>query len=172
MTRTLNVVTRLRKPGLDRHAVEAAARKLVALATPLAKRRGRAVFDRLDIVLHGDKASAEAHRAVMGVPTPTDVITVSYAAVPGAPAAAELLVNPVEAHRQALRRDAAVLLPEERGLAWSPDLELALYIAHGIDHLCGSDDATPAGYRAMRRRELRWVRTLGPLSLFTEAPHA
>lgn len=172
MTKTLNVVTRLRKPGLDRAAVETAALRLASLAAPLARRRGRPVFDSVDVVLHGDRASAEAHKAVMGVPTPTDVITVSYAADPGAPASAELLVNPLEAQRQAKRRDGTVLLPEERRLSWNADLELALYIAHGLDHLCGSDDATPAGYRSMRRRELRWVRALGPVSFFTEAHHA
>ena len=40
------------------------------------------------------------------------------------------------------------------------DRELALYLAHGCDHLTGADDATPAGRARMRRRELGWLREL------------
>jgi len=42
--------------------------------------------------------------------------------------------------------------------AGGPDRELALYLAHGCDHLAGADDATPRQRAAMRRRELRWLR--------------
>ncbi|MGI6086537.1 MAG: rRNA maturation RNase YbeY [Kiritimatiellia bacterium] len=35
--------------------------------------------------------------------------------------------------------------------------ELALYLAHGVDHLTGSGDYTPADQKRMRRRELRWL---------------
>jgi ssRNA-specific RNase YbeY (16S rRNA maturation enzyme) len=41
---------------------------------------------------------------------------------------------------------------------WSPAKELMLYIAHGMDHLSGADDATPSERAAMRRRELGWIR--------------
>ena len=39
-----------------------------------------------------------------------------------------------------------------------PAHELALYIAHGCDHLAGEDDTTPAQRQRMRKRELRWLR--------------
>ncbi|MBQ3810327.1 MAG: hypothetical protein II839_05855, partial [Kiritimatiellae bacterium] len=69
--------------------------------------------------------------------------------------------------RAAAVRDPATLLPDERALRWNADAELALYLAHGFDHLAGSDDATAAGYRAMRRRELRWLAALpSPPRLF------
>lgn len=42
---------------------------------------------------------------------------------------------------------------------WSATLELALYIAHGIDHITGGTDGTPEERRRMRRRELHWLRT-------------
>jgi probable rRNA maturation factor len=37
--------------------------------------------------------------------------------------------------------------------AWSPHDELVLYIVHGLLHLAGYDDLTPAEKRLMRRRE-------------------
>jgi ssRNA-specific RNase YbeY (16S rRNA maturation enzyme) len=40
--------------------------------------------------------------------------------------------------------------------------ELALYIAHGFDHLSGADDDTPARRAAMRRTEMRWLAGLQP----------
>jgi ssRNA-specific RNase YbeY (16S rRNA maturation enzyme) len=42
------------------------------------------------------------------------------------------------------------------------DAELALYIAHGFDHLSGADDNTPARRAAMRRTEMRWLAALQP----------
>jgi len=45
-----------------------------------------------------------------------------------------------------------------RRRGWSASRELALYIAHGCDHLNDAEDATPAGRQRMRRRELRWLR--------------
>lgn len=38
-----------------------------------------------------------------------------------------------------------------------PRRELALYIAHGVDHLTGADDDAPVERQRMRRRELRWL---------------
>lgn len=37
--------------------------------------------------------------------------------------------------------------------AWSPQHELVLYMVHGLLHLAGYDDLTPADKRLMRRRE-------------------
>lgn len=41
---------------------------------------------------------------------------------------------------------------------WTASDELALYIAHGCDHLSGEDDASPRQRTRMRRRELRWLK--------------
>ncbi len=35
--------------------------------------------------------------------------------------------------------------------------EVALYLAHALDHLAGGRDSLPEGRRLMRRRELRWL---------------
>ena len=77
----------------------------------------------------------------------TDVITFRYPPQPGICAgwSGEILVNVGEALRVGARRGG-----EQR--------ELALYVAHGCDHLADADDETPAGYGRMRRRELRWLR--------------
>jgi probable rRNA maturation factor len=39
--------------------------------------------------------------------------------------------------------------------------ELALYVIHGLLHLCGYDDKTPAGAAAMHQRELHYLQQLG-----------
>jgi probable rRNA maturation factor len=48
---------------------------------------------------------------------------------------------------------------EERGHV--VDAELALYVIHGILHLCGYDDHDEEDVREMRSRERRYLRELG-----------
>ncbi len=153
----LLIELRFRSGHLDRTCLRLIAESFAKAAF---SRRGSPRFSQVLLLLHGDRASRAAHAAVMGVPTPTDVITIPYEATPFEPAHAELLVNPMQAARCALSRDPETLLPEERSIPWSPSHELALYIAHGFDHLTGADDASPADYRKMRRRELKWLATL------------
>ena len=157
----IRIVRRVRAPRLDARALRAAA-AFAAAAEPLARRRGRGAAwpAAVDVLLLGPRESAAAHRAANGVPGATDAITLPYAATPAAPARAEILLCPAVARAAAAGRDPATLLPEERALPWSADAELALYLAHGFDHLAGSEDAAAAGYRAMRRRELRWLAAL------------
>ena len=114
------------------------------------------------VLLVADGGSAEAHRLVFDDPAPTDVITTSF--VEESPDGGisslegELVVNVQRAwqlgSRLAARRPAG---------AWSPAHELALYLAHGLDHLTGADDAEPSERRRMRSRELRWVASVAPL---------
>ncbi len=79
----------------------------------------------------------------------TDTISLAYASLPGEPEGqiAEIFVNVAEAWREGTRRARS-----------SPERELALYIAHGLHHLAGADDNTPARRRAMLRTEWQWVR--------------
>jgi rRNA maturation RNase YbeY len=49
--------------------------------------------------------------------------------------------------------------------------ELALYIAHGCDHLAGSTDGDPAGRRRMRRRELLWLKEADTRGLLDNLMH-
>ena len=110
------------------------------------------VWHEVTVHLVRDEASDAMHRAIMGVPGATDVITQAYDAIPPEPPGlfGELFVNTDQALRAA---------PSRRG--WSPAKELLLYIAHGMDHLSGADDHSERGYLAMRHRELSWLRSLG-----------
>ena len=100
----------------------------------------------LTVVLTDDAAMPAYKAGCFGVRAQTDVVTQAYAAVPGVCAAtAELIVNAERAREEGRRR------------AGGPARELALYLAHGLDHLAGRDDDTPARRRAMRRRETAWL---------------
>ena len=101
----------------------------------------------ISIVLVDDKGSREVNAAHLGHDYPTDVISFNYDHVPGVSGTGlcgEIVVNVQQAIRTGARW---------QGTAY----ELALYLAHGCDHLAGEDDATPAQRRRMRRRELRWL---------------
>jgi rRNA maturation RNase YbeY len=106
-----------------------------------------------DVTVHllDDAKIAPVNRAVMGHEGATDVITQRYEPIPGEPPGlvGELFVNVECACRAAPRRK-----------GWSADHELALYLAHGCDHLSGADDRAPRERAAMRRRELAWLKRL------------
>ena len=108
-------------------------------------------FRAVSVVLQDDAFSAEVHLAVNGAEGATDVVTQRYDAMPGEEPGVygELYVNCDRALGAAPRR---------RG--WSAAKELLLYVAHGMDHLSGADDLSPADYERMRRRELSWIRQL------------
>ena len=116
----------------------------------------------LTLVLTDDEGIRAANAAVFGRDGVTDVIACTYDAVPGESAATDgdIVVNVQRACARARRN-------------WPASRELALYVAHGCDHLAGSDDATDAEANRMRRRELRWLRRpdLAPLAkaLFEES---
>jgi len=128
---------------------EPKVRALVELL--LAQAEGMAKENRpreMSVILMDDTGIAKVNDALLHHKGPTDVITARYHAVPGEPEqgdVAELYVN-VERAVQLSRR------------GWSAGRELALYLAHGCDHLAGEDDATAAERMRMRRRELGWLR--------------
>ena len=130
-------------------------RELQAFATKFAdasSRRIRIPFNDISVILQDDSFSAEVHLAINGAEGPTDVITQRYDPMPGEKAGiyGELYVNCDRALKAAPRRR-----------NWNAAKELLLYIAHGMDHLSGADDLTPAEYQTMRRRELSWLKAHG-----------
>lgn len=131
--------------GLTRAELKAAAAFFAARS---AKRAG-GVWREVTVVLVHDAASDEAHRAIMGVAGATDVITQAFDAMPGEPPGlyGELVVNVDQALRACPAR-------------WPKKKELLLYVAHGMDHLGGADDHSERDYRAMRRRELAWLKEI------------
>jgi len=110
--------------------------------TRASSRSGPRAWDEVAVVLLDDAATARANARVFGRDRPTDVITQAYRPPPGRAAwTGEILVN------------------AERAAAFPrPSAELALYVAHGCDHLCGGRDGSPAARARMLRRERRWLR--------------
>lgn len=131
--------------GLTRTAIRQAAIYFAARSSA----RVGVPFRGVDVILQDDASSDEVHRAILGVAGATDVITQRYDAMPGeAPGVyGELYVNAARALSAAPQR-----------ANWSPERELLLYVAHGMDHLSGADDHAPCDYARMRRRELNWLR--------------
>lgn len=98
------------------------------------------------MLLCDDRSIAAANRACFGRDRPTDVISLAYRPAARADGwTAEILVNVQRALEAGPRHG-------------GPDRELALYIAHGCDHLAGRDDDTPRRRAAMRATENRWLR--------------
>ena len=115
-------------------------------------------FDELAVVLVDDAAMPACKERCFGLRIQTDVLSQAYDGVPGVCGpSADLVINAERALEQGSLRP---------GGPWR---ELALYLAHGIDHLAGRDDDTPARRRSMRRRELRWLSRL-PAPLLPPLP--
>ncbi len=99
-----------------------------------------------------DNAAMRRYKqAVFGRDEVTDVISQAYAALPTE--ADDLRAGEIVVNAQRARE----LGPRHGGAA----RELALYLAHGVDHLTDADDDTPVRRRGMRRRELRWCAAAG-----------
>ena len=138
----INLLNRQRALAVRPAAFRRLARALADRAFPA----DAAPFGELTIVLTDDAAMPAYKAGCFGVFIQTDVVCQAYAAVPGvAPATAELILNAERAKSEGRRRPGG------------PARELALYLAHGLDHLAGRDDDTPARRRAMRRRETAWL---------------
>jgi probable rRNA maturation factor len=108
--------------------------KLVTDALPhclaIAKKHNAelAVLPTVDITILGARAMARVHRDFLGIPGPTDVITFPYGEI--------LVCAPVAAERA-------------REFGHDATTELALYAIHGLLHLSGHDDITPAQEKRM-----------------------
>jgi len=114
------------------------------------------VWGDISVVLVDDKVIAGVNQRHLAVSEATDVISFCYAPLPGdiAQYSAEIIVNVQRASVEGRRRGRST---GERS-RWDPSRELALYVAHGCDHLTTLDDANDGGRRRMRRRELRWLK--------------
>ncbi len=123
-------------------------------------------WSEVSIYLMDDDSIAPVHSAVQGIEGSTDVITQRYEPVPGEPEGltGEIFVNLQCACREGIRRQESGGRSQESGgrsqeeeNQWSVDKELALYIAHGCDHLTDAEDESDEGFQAMRERELAWL---------------
>ena len=141
---TLTITSHQRKFPVDRKGLLSLARGLVTLA----QRRTPGV-SWLEVTVHllDDAGIAPINEAIMRHAGATDVITQRYDSCPGEAVGlrGELFVNVERTFTFKRRKN------------WTAEQELALYLAHGFDHLTGADDATPAARARMRRRELAWL---------------
>ena len=143
----------------SQHALRVDRRAFLALARRLALRAfgPDAPFESVSVLLVDDRAMPDYKFRTFGLRLQTDVISLSYAPLPGVPPSAELVVNAERALLEGARRPGG------------PPRELALYLAHAFDHLAGHDDDTPSRRRSMRRRENAWLAT-DPLAPLAFAP--
>lgn len=127
----LEISNRWKKGPKKFQSLENLARLLMARADP--------DWRSLSVALLDDAGMTALNREYFSRNRSTDVISFAYGRGIG-----EIFVN-VE---RALRHRA-------------PSRELALYLAHGCDHLSGATDDTPAQRARMLRRERRWLRDAG-----------
>jgi len=104
------------------------------------------------VVLTDDAGIIPLNRRYFGKNRATDVISFAFEALPGETDGlrGEVFVNAERAMQIGRSNE-------------KTDRELALYIAHGINHLSGATDHTPRERAAMRRREQAWLRRAGSL---------
>jgi len=126
---------------------------------PVDRRRLREV---VRVVLEGEQEpEAEISLAFVDNPTiqrlnqrylqhdePTDVLSFPLSEAVAKRLAGELVIG------------AEVALAQANSRGHDVQAELALYVIHGLLHLCGYDDHSPADVRAMRERERHYLRQL------------
>jgi len=96
-------------------------------------------LEEITIVIVSDRAMARLHRDFMGIAGPTDVLTFEHG---------EIAISAETARDYALRYDQKV------------EVEIALYIIHGLLHLNGFDDLSPHPAARMRRVQQRVLRAV------------
>ena len=99
----------------------------------------------ISVALVDDPAMHVLNRRHLDHDYPTDVLSFLLAGGPGGGGSkrleGEIIISTDTAIRQA------------REYEWEPQAELALYLVHGLLHLCGYDDHRAKDRREMRRRE-------------------
>lgn len=112
----------------------------------------------VSIALVGDSKMAALHEQFMNIPGPTDVLTFELDHDRrGRCVGGEVVICVSYAQRQAKKRKIDI------------KKELLLYSLHGLLHLAGYDDLTPADYAKMHREEDRILSAIGVGPVFGPA---
>lgn len=110
------------------------------------------------VSLVGDRKMAELHEQFLQLSGPTDVLTFELDHDSrGRVTAGEIVVCVPYARREAAQRKIDVRQ------------ELLLYALHGVLHLSGYDDLTPAGHRRMHKEEDRILERIGIGRIFSKS---
>ena len=137
------VRNRQRKIPVDVADVQVFAAKAIGRCLQLHKQRNTDLrkLNEVFVWLISDRRMASLHRKFMHQTGPTDVLTFRHGEI-------FISVETAKRHARAFRNSLAS--------------ELCLYIAHGLLHLHGFDDRTPAATRKMKAMQKKIVRTCGP----------
>lgn len=112
----------------------------------------------ISVALVGDKRMAALHEKFLSICGPTDVLTFELDSdAQRRVTAGEIVLCVPFARREAKRR--GIDLPEE----------LLLYALHGVLHLSGYDDRTPADHARMHAEEDRILQRLGIGAVFRQS---
>ena len=110
----------------------------------------------LSIAVVGDRKMSLLHEQFSQVRGPTDVLTFDLGTSRRTKTLDGEIVVCYDVARRATERNG-----RKRGLDSAIRSELALYVTHGILHLSGHDDRTPAEFQQMHKRESELLRRLG-----------
>jgi probable rRNA maturation factor len=113
----------------------------------------------ISLALVDDAAIHRINRTHLGHDWPTDVISFVLSEEDEPELTGELVVS-----AEMARKTAA-------GVGADPMAELALYVVHGLLHLCGYDDTTDEARAVMRRREEEHLRREGLAGAFDLVEH-
>ena len=127
---------------VDRHRPRTERRFVAEVVAATLESVGRPELE-VSLLLTDEREIARIHRRHLGLRSATDVLSFS---VDGR---AEIVISVERARRQARRMGHTIRA------------EIALYIMHGILHLCGHDDKAPRERRAMRAAEEQILSSLG-----------
>jgi probable rRNA maturation factor len=134
---SVTIINRQRAVSVDLTSLQEFASRALTECLKLRGASNRlSTLPEVSVVLVSDRRIAEIHRRFMNAPGPTDVITFQHG---------EIFVSTETAKRQA------------RQFGTSFEHELRLYLVHGLLHLAGFDDKTPAGSAEMKRLQERIV---------------
>jgi probable rRNA maturation factor len=125
-----------RKISVEPYALQRFAAEALRLCLQI-RRRKRSDLQKLSevsVLLASNRRMSSLHRQFLGTSQPTDVLTFQHG---------EIFINVAIAREQAERFGN----PFER--------EVRLYLVHGLLHLHGFDDRTPAQAKKMRQRQSR-----------------
>ncbi len=136
---TIRVRNSQRKVRVELARLQTFAASALQAALRLKARGGGGLheLEEVVVVLVSDARIAALHEQFMQIAGPTDVITFQHG---------DIFISTETAEANARR------------FRTSTEREIRLYIAHGILHLLGFDDTTPAAARVMGKAQERLVR--------------